>query len=304
MKFFEALPEVFRERYLNTHEKFLGSIADVMVYLYLEKRNDWSGTCNNMLHDLIPAGKLQKRKDVETETIHFRNLRNCWYHECALHNPLDNIDERMRFAAWNVIQCYYAVFSSITSIVRLFDVDVKGHDGILKYYLSNVICSRRFRNFVLPPFSFYLSQNGSFSRTFSKRVDWEYADEYHLPNIKSCLEYAKERMRAARGDNYCKRRIGISNYLRTLREWINYQDAYLFFRLYGNSVKENLDRYLKQITFAYCVQTEFFLLRTFGLEAMELQYETFSNELQDNLDINSPALDERFEVYSDNYKLF
>ena len=303
MDFLRELPLAFRKRYLDTHENFLGSIADIIAYLYAEK-GDWTITCNKMLLVLLTAGELSKRKDTGDETVHFRNLRNCWYHECALHHPLGDINERMRFAAWKIIQCYYSVFSSIASLVRLKNTQVNGHDKILNFFMTDFVCSNRLRGFFLPPLNFFLNQEGGFSERFSKMVDWKYADVYHIPKIKSCLEYTKDELRKERGDNYCKRRIGIPHYLKILREWTTYQDAYLFFRLYGSSVKENLDRYLKQITFAHCVQTEFFLLKTFGMEAMELQYRTFTSELENNLGIESPPLNDRFRAYFQNSKLF
>jgi len=302
--FLAKLPQVFRERYLRTHERYLKSIADVITHLYMRKAKDWKDPCRGMLLKLIPAGNLPKRKDIEYETLHFRNLRNCWYHECALHHPLNNIDDRMRFAAWKIIQCYYAVFSSIASLVRLENTDLKGHDKILNFYLSNLICSQNRKKFFLPPICFHLNQQGVFSKQFSRMVNWDYADSYHLPNIKECLEYTKNEMQKEQNDRIVKGRIGIPHYLKILRDWTNYQDAYLFFRLYGQTVKQNLDFCLKRITFLHCVQTEFFMMKTFGWDALNLQFETFLSELGQNLGIESPALNDRFEVYSENYDLF
>ena len=152
--------------------------------------------------------------------------------------------------------------------------------------------------------NFYLSQQGIFSDEFSKMVNWDYADDYHLPNIKECLEYTKKEIERERGGRVRNLRTGIPHYLKVLRDWANYQDAYLFFRLYGQTVKQNLDICLKRITFQHCVQTEFFMLKMFGWNALELQFETFLSELQQNLRIESPSLDDRFEVYAENIDLF
>jgi hypothetical protein len=304
VKFLDSLPQVFRERYLDVHELYLKSIADVITYLYWKKRRGWKEPCRKMILKLIPAGNLPRRKDVGHETLHFRNLRNCWYHECALHHPLRNIDRRLRFAAWKIIQCYYTVFSSIASLVRLENTDIKGHDRFLNFYLSNFICRRNRRKFFLPPANFYLSQDGIFSRKFSKKVNWKYADSYHLPNIKECLEYTKNEMQQENDDRELNVRIGIPHYLKILRDWTNYQDAYLFFRLYGQTVKQNLDFCLKRMTFIHCVQTEFFMMKTFGWDAVNLQFETFMDELETNLGISSPVLECRFNVYLENLDLF
>lgn len=308
VKFLHSLPQVFRERYLDTHEKYLKSIADVIGYLfgpiYGDTIEDWREPCRKMLLKLIPAGNLPKRKDFEDETPHFRNLRNCWYHECALHYPLDTIDNRLRFAAWKIIQCYYVVFSSIASLVRLEDTQLKGHDKVLNFYLTNFVCKKGLKRFFLPPVNFYLNQQGIFSDKFSKMVNWEYADFCHIPIIRECLVYTKKEIERERNGRVVNLRIGIPHYLKTLRNWANYQDAYLFFRLYGQTVKEKLDFCLKWITFIHCVQTEFFMMKTFGWNALRLQFETFLSELQQNLGIESPALEDRFEVYRENSSLF
>ena len=303
VKFLELLPQIFRERYLNTHERYLKSIADVVSHLYMRKLDDWEECCSSMLLRLIPAGSLPKRKDIEDETVHFRNLRNCWYHECALHYPLDSIDMRLRFAAWKIIQCYYATFSSIAALVCLEHGERKSHDAVLNLYLTNFVCSRRRRDFFLPPLNFHLDQQGSFSEEFSKMIKWNYADTYHLPNIKSCLEYTRDEIEQLKGHSIHVR-IGIPHYLKSLRDWVSYQDAYLFFRLYGSSVKQNLDFCLKRIAFAHCMQTEYFMLKTFGWDAVNTQFLKFQAELKTNLGIDPPTLRDRFLAYSGSKQLF
>lgn len=308
MDFLQELPEIFRKRYLDIHEKYLKSISDITAYLfgpiYGDTIKDWKESCRKMILRLIPAGKLPRRKDVAHETLHFRNLRNCWYHECALHHPLYDIDSRLRFAAWKIIQCYYAVFSSIATLVCLDNTQRKSHDTVMHIYTTDFICNNNKKRFFLPPANFYLNQQGIFSDEFSKMVNWDYADEYHLPNIKECLEYTKKEIERERGNRVRNLRTGLPHYLKVLRDWANYQDAYLFFRLYGKTVKRNLDICLKRITFQHCVQTEFFMLKMFGWNALELQFKTFLGELRQNLGIESPALDDRFEVYAENIDLF
>jgi hypothetical protein len=304
VKFLDSLPEVFRERYLNTHERYLKSIADIIGHLYMRKVDDWDEACRQMLLRLISAGRTPRRDDSEDETVHFRNLRNCWYHECALHYPLDNIDERLRFAAWKIVQSYYSVFSSIATLVCLEHPKRKSHDAVLNSYVSDFVCSKKLNRFFLPPVNFYLNQQGVFSSNFSKLVSWDHADAYHIPNIKACLEFAKSELEKERYERFSLVRIGIPHYLKTLRDWVTYQDAYLFFRLYGQTVKDNLDGCLKRIAFAHCVQTEFFMLKTFGWDALNLQFERFAGELKRNLKIDSPTLANRFKVYSESRALF
>ena len=111
-KFLDLLPEIFRERYLETHDIYLKSIANIIAHKYCGE--DWQDTCRNMIFSLFKASKMKRRHDVDEETPHFRNLRNCWYHECALNYPYTSRDERLLFAAWKIIQGYYVIFSSST----------------------------------------------------------------------------------------------------------------------------------------------------------------------------------------------
>lgn len=222
----------------------------------------------------------------------------------ALNYPLYNINERMRFAAWKIIQLYYAVFSAVASLVCLDDPNRKSHDVVINRYLTDFICNSRRRRFFLPPTNFHLNQQGVFSKEFSKMVNWKYADCYHLPTIEECLNYTKQQIAGETNRRTINMRIGILHYLKILRDWVNYQDAYLFFRLYGNTIKFYLDFSLKRIAFIHCVQTEFFLLKTFGWKPLKLQFKTFQDQLKRNLGIKSPSLEGRFRIYSANRRLF
>ena len=51
--------------------------------------------------------KITKTKKATSDEIpEFRNLRNCWYNECALNYPFDNLDERIKFASWKIMLEY------------------------------------------------------------------------------------------------------------------------------------------------------------------------------------------------------
>jgi hypothetical protein len=297
MKFLANLPKIFVTRYLNTHAEYLKSFADIITHLYVPHYDDWEEACSMMLARLPLNMSLPRREDVEFETLHFRNLRNCWYHECAMNYPFDDVDERLRFAAWKIIQCYYSVFSSIASLVCLEDSERKSIDTVLNKYMTDFICNSKRKYFFLPPVNVFLDQRGKFSSVFSEMIRWKYADERHLPTIKKCLKRTRREIAEESNSRTIHARIGVPHYLKTLRDWANYQDAYLFFRLYGPTVKSELDFSLKRITFIHCVQTEFFLMKTFGLDAVKLQFKTFQNELKSNIGIISPTLDSRFKAY-------
>jgi len=291
VKFLSQLSEVFRQRYLKTHERYLKSIADIIAYLY--GGGSWEKKCSKMVERLMRAGDIgERRVDTDFETSHFRNLRNCWYHECALNYPWGDLDSRLKFAAWKIIQCYYTVFSAIASLVCVFHPKRKSHGALLNIYAREFLSCSKWKKFFLPPVNFYLNQQGKLPEEFLKMVNWQYADSYHIPNIVECLKSVQTRRPML---------VSIPHYLKVLRDWVTYGDAYLFFRLYGQSPKENLDFSLSNIAFIHCVQTEFFLIKLFGWKAVKLQYDTFSTELKNNLGIRSQTLEARFTIYSQRF---
>lgn len=156
--FLEQLPEVFRERYLQTHSVYLKSIADIIAMMY--KTVNLRKASINMVQKLVTQGaKLhEKRQDPGHETLEFRNLRNCWYHECALNYPFKNLDKRLKFASWKIIQCYYSVFASIASLVCCYFPPQKSPIKTLNIYGREFLCNRERRKFFLPPANIYLNQ--------------------------------------------------------------------------------------------------------------------------------------------------
>jgi len=285
--FLRELPEVFRERYLKTHSIYLKSIADIIAEMY--KTTSLRKASANMIRKLLTQeAKLhEKRQDPGHETLEFRNLRNCWYHECSLNYPFRNLDERLKFASWKIIQCYYSVFASIASLVCCYHPPQLSINKTISIYGREFLCSRERKRFFLPPVNLYLSQEGIIPRDLSKMITWDYAHEFKIPHIEKCL-------RSVHKENTM---TTIPHYLKSLRDWVTYQDAYLLFRLYGEVPKVDLDFSLRKIAFIHCLQTEYYLINLFGWNAVERQYDAFLTELENNLEIKSPTLSARFSAY-------
>ena len=291
--FLKELPRVFRERYLDTHGIYLKSIADIIASMY--HMRDFEEASVRMIQKLMAQGaKLdEKRQDPGHETFEFRNLRNCWYHECALNYPFESRDERLRFASWKIMQCYYSVFSSIASLVCCHHPPKKSPNKTLNIYARNFLRNSKRRRFFLPPMNLYLNQQGVIPKALSETVTWNYAHEFKIPDIEKCLRSVHNKSTITT----------IPHYLKSLREWATYQDAYLMFRLYGEGPKADLDFSLKRITFIHCLQTEYYLINLFGWKAFERQYKAFSTELKNNLKIESSTLLARINAYQSS-KLF
>lgn len=286
--FFANLRRTFRERYLDTHENYLKSFADIANHLYF-KKSDFERGCGIIIKKLLDAGDFSENMvDNDYESIYFRNLRNAWYHELVLNYPQDDLDQRTKFAPWKIIQCYYCVLAGISALIRCFyQYRLENHNKIFTIFTNDFLNNNKRRDFFLPPYNFYLDQNGTFKASNEEMIDWNHGKEYHIPNIKKCLKSAYVR----------NRRTSIPHYLISLRNWVQYEDSYLFFLLYGKSVKGNLDFSLSRISYGYMVHIEFFLIKLFGWENLELQFNTFIEQVLENLEIEPYELIQRFMIY-------
>ena len=253
-RFLETLPSLFRKRYLDKHEKFLGSLGEVTAYLYL----GWNAASPNhyqLLTQLPLTGKfpITLRDKPASEQPQFRNLRNAWYHELALRYPED-FDTRLKFAGWKIVQGYYCVFSSVAAMVRC--IREKGwlsHNQTINIFAHELVGSDKFGCYFLAPAGTFLNQQGRLTN-YEAMKTWGYARLYHIPQIRKCLRSARER----------KHELTTAvHYLKSLREWATYEDAYLLFRMYGQTVKKGLDFSLQTLATLYLVHVEYFLTRAF-----------------------------------------
>lgn len=283
--FLANLPQLFRERYLDTHENYLKSIADLAHHLYSLTTDG----CELLVEKLLSAGKFsESMKDNNFESIYFRNLRNAWYHELVLNYPQDDFDLRIKFAPWKIIQCYYCVIAGISALIRCFNsTEFKKHDTISTIFTNDFLNNNNRRNFFLPPYNYYLDQNGKFKASNREVITWSHGRDNCIPVIKNCLESVQK----------SNKRTSIPHYLIQLRNWVQYEDAYLFFQLYGETVKNNLDFSLSTISYGYMVHVEFFFIKLFGWNTLELQFDTFIKKVFKNLEIEPMELLQRYKIY-------
>lgn len=279
------LAHMFMDRFLNRHYPVLNAISDILSYLYKNKYRE-----RNLLEVLYSKGDINQSLTVpSTETKNIRSLKNAWYHECSLNYPSSE-DERMKFPAWKIIQCYYAVFSSISALVRSFDNKTMGHDKLINSYGTLFLRNHERKHFCIIPISIHLKQDGKFGDSYNELLHWEYGKEHHLPKIIKGLEKTKQ-------EKKLKGIVTIPHYLKYLRDWATYEDSYLFSRMYGEQIRKSLDNYLRIICTAYISHTEFFMIKYYGFDLINSQKEIFSNNLEKSMDIKSSQLNERFEVH-------
>ncbi len=227
--FLQNLPDLFRKRYLNTHETYLKALGDVVAYHYLGWDRDQPNYAQLVAMLQVRRFPIHLTDVPAEEQPQFRNLRNAWYHELALRHP-DDFDLRTKFAGWKIVEGYYSIFSSIAAVVRCIHPDgYLSHNQIIDVYSHEILASKRFSHSFVPPASTFLSQQDKL--TNRELMDtWGWGREYHLPQIEKCL-------RAYRKGS--SQLTTVLHYLKSLREWATYEDAYLLFRMYGNTVKDN-----------------------------------------------------------------
>lgn len=143
-----------------------------------------------------------------------------------------------------------------------------------------------FKSYSPTPANNFLDQQGNLENDELLRK-WKWGETHSIPVMVKCLQWARNG----------KGVTTFVHYLKQLREWATYEDSYLFFRMYGPSVKQNLDNYLQDISFFYLTLAELFLIRACGLEAVNLQYDRFVSELKNNLVLDAPTLTSRFNAY-------
>ena len=91
--------------------------------------------------------------------------------------------------------------------------------------------------------------------------------------------------------------VTLLHYFKDLREWINYEDAYLFIRLYGPTVISNLDYSLLKISNAFNTLSDSFLINFYGFDKVYSEFETFVGEINEHLKVDPEFLRARFELY-------
>jgi len=215
------------------------------------------------------------------------NLRNSWYHECALNYP-DDLDERLKFAPWKMIQFFYTIYSALSAIVRCFDNRPRlRQQTALDEFTTQVIISPPTR-LVPAPLCFYL-QGGAISPSPPLVVSWPYGLSCHVPNVQRCLESLHATS---------TRPVTLFHYFKSLREWANYEDSYIFINLFGPAVISMLDSSLKRIVQGFFPFAEVFLISFYGWDIVHDQFRQFSQRIVRNLKIEPSSLISRFEEYS------
>jgi hypothetical protein len=253
----------------SKHRHRINDISDLLRNNY--KRCDESEHLNILPHlekDMSFIRRIQNVPgDKEKSLI---NLRNAWYNELAF---LDKSfgEVQYKFIPWKTIQFYYTIFMSLSSISRCFssNPNISGHDRMINYFNNQILIRPTLsKKLFVPPFCFVLTKEKEITPPFESVISWKYGLSYKCPSIQECLESCYKE----------NRNTSLFNYFLQLRNWVNYEDSYIFRRLYGESWRPGFYWDMYKIMSSFLMVTESFLSWIYGYEEISKEKDMLVTE--------------------------
>jgi hypothetical protein len=124
-------------------------------------------------------------------------------------------------------------------------------------------------------------------------TSWTYGQEKHCPKIEKVLKEISEIKNG--------KTITIIDFLKYLREWVNYNGTSIMKYLYGLGRRNDLICALKHISFHFQIMAENFIISALGYEALKSSFEEFQKAIESNFSIDAGRIKARFEVYSERF---
>jgi len=256
---------------------YLNSFADIIRTNYgLDELHG----CYNYLAVLNPKKDFFQTLDKGHDySLALQNLRNAWYHESAFIQDNSTSSEKMKFTAWKIIQFYYGIYCALSAIVRCKTNSKMGHEKMINYFTTNILTNISLRTFFPVPFCFTLDQNGNVKPPFTDRIDWEYGLKFKCPEIERCLR-----------EIFNGKQKSAFHYFYKLRQWVNYEDTYIFRRFYAISYKPSMYRDMNIILSAFISIAEVFLMNTIGYDTIASEAWQYIEEFPKYMEENATEL--------------
>jgi hypothetical protein len=270
---------------------YLDSIADLIRWTYPYHTGF---QCYNVLMKIGNSKIYFNRLNQDHNFSHaIRNLRNAWYHESAFIQDNSARSNKMKFTAWKVIQFYYGIYCAISSMVRCENVEEMGHEKMINYFTSNILRRKELQEFFPSPFCFVLSQNQQIKPKFEEKIDWSHGLKVKSPSVEGCLK-----------EVYQRGTVSIFHYFHHLRNWVNYEDTYIFRRFYATSIKPIMYSNMSLILSTLIAIAEVFLMNATDYEMINkeawLYIEDFQKHMESNIQDSESVtltLRNRFNYY-------
>lgn len=229
------------------------------------------------------------------------NLRNSWYNESAFLDKSKYGVETAKFIPWNVVTFYYSIFTALSSIVRCDNNNssLKGHKRMINHFTNHYLTKKCLcKDMFIPPFCIIKQKNGKFQPQFEEMIALNKHIEYHKPRLKKCMNSLQQ-----------NKNVSLFHYFLDLRTWVNYEDSYIFRRLYGESVRPKFYRNMYWILSSFLSITEAYLIWVFGYEKINEEKRLYISEFDKYFESEVVPMErvtynlkKRFEYY-DNFKL-
>jgi hypothetical protein len=240
------------------HATFINSIADLI-------RNEYTQREYEGIYDLIPHltrdenyfRKIQVSKNGDKDRA-IINLRNACYNELAFLD-LSFGETQYKFIPWKTIQFYYSIFMGISAISRCTNngPNISGHERMLNYFTDQLLRKNELSsNIFVEPFCFILNPDNTIEPSFESRITWSHGLKNKCPSIAQCLSETRTK----------PKRISLFHYFSHLRTWINYEDSYIFQRLYGEQLRPGFYWDMYCILSSFLSITEFYMIGVFGFD--------------------------------------
>ncbi|MCO8267205.1 hypothetical protein NKF06_11550 [Haloferax sp. AB510] len=276
----------------------------------------------HILHHIISQSKkhggeisrfLNEREgdNIDTHKMEvYRNISNAWRDEFALNDPVDGSeDDRMRTTEWRIAICYYAIYKSISAILRIkFNKLPKNHTELWTLNQKQLLDRFGTKLYPFPFLNFPHQTDWSENKIYQWTVPYPMPEEkfeqqqqtqsgYAEHNLEYILDTADSIPDFNRNHVY-----SLFDLLKELRHWANYWHGGIFSRLYGQGYKQAIDDALRLLTYTGLATAEVAVITAFGLDELKKMHEEYSHSCELGMMPESYNLsDHRVGIYERAY---
>jgi hypothetical protein len=280
-------------------ESKLDDLQDHILYHVVSQIKDNEDEISSFLAEFEGDAENHKQQT-------YRNLSNAWRDEFAVNDPFDgDADKRMRAAEWKLTKCYYAIYKSVSAILRIkFDslpenhmqMWTKNHKQILERFGTKLYPypfmqfpqksnweDEKHYQWVVPypmPEKKYEQQQGKQSRYAEDTLESIYDDAKKIPRFDEDQVYS------------------FFDLMMKVRHWANYWHGGVFSRLYGDGYKQAIDDAVRLLCFTILSVAEATTIVSFGYQEFSYMQKEYRRSCQRGMMPKSHSLvDRRDEVY-------
>ena len=235
------------------HANYINSIADLIRFKYKYDEDRTFRIILPYVEKNEAFFRNIRSPSVGNKELALLNLRNAWYNEASFREPSGYGDIKYtKFLPWKTVMFYYSILTSLSAMVRCnySDESFSGHNKMINVFTKQLLSRKGLSNSLfVSPFCFTLHPRGKITPSFDKVITWDHGLKIKCPIVEDCLR------EVSRGG-----RTSIFHYFLYLRNWVNYEDSYIFRRLYGKSIRPGFYWDLECILSAFISLSEIFMM--------------------------------------------